>query len=153
MSIVFKRGAHVPKGVTPEQILAELDDIEDLYGTKSPAVAAEAVLKDPERFPALRSFGPADEAEAFRDAIRRAVTYAVRIIVEVSDDADVPGPEVRLLHLVADDGGDLEWRTLRVIASDEKLRLQLIGELASDADAFAAKQRNVLEEIRRLLGG
>lgn len=154
MSIAFKDAARVPKGVEPEQVMAELDEIEALYGRKSPEIAAEAVLKEPDRFPALRAFCPESPEEAFRDAIRRAMAYVGRIIVEVSDlAADKTPTEIRVLHLVTADDGVKEWQTLQVIASDERRRLELFAELAKDADVFAVKQRNILAEIRRLLGG
>lgn len=151
MSLAFKHAAHVPHGVTPEQVLAELDDIRERYGRNGPDVAADAVLKEPDRYPALRAFCPDTPEDAFREAVRRAVTYAVRIIVEVTD-ADEP-VEVRVLYVVTDDEGLPDYQPLRVIASDERRKLELLDELDRDLTAQARKQRNVLAEIRRLLGG
>ena len=55
----FKTGTHIPKGVTPEGIMAERDRIEHDYGKATIENSVTAVLAHPEKYPNLRAFGPA----------------------------------------------------------------------------------------------
>jgi len=76
----FKSGAHIPKGVSAEGIMAERDRIEHDFGKATIEHAVDAVLKDPDGYPNLRAFGPADEGAAMRQGIAEA---------EAEPDADV----------------------------------------------------------------
>jgi hypothetical protein len=146
----FKSSARVPDGVTPDGILAELDDIKERFGKATPEAATKAVLAEPERYPMLRAFGPANAEEAFERAIRDGITYAVRMIVHIEDDPTVT--ETRARFLVEDDQGDQVWEPMPVIVKNEKYQNQLIRELRGDASAFAQKLENVLAEIARIMG-
>lgn len=148
----FKNSARVPEGATPEGVLAELAEIEARTGKCGPEFAAKAVIAEPERYPVLRSFGPRDAQEAFENAIRDGITYAVRAIITVDEGHGEP-VEVRALFLVPDEDGDKVWEPLDVVAKSEPYQLYLIQEMESDLEAYSRKLRNALREITRLLGG
>jgi hypothetical protein len=148
--IRFKKAARVPDGVTAEQVLAELDAIEAQYGRKSVDDAVKAVLTEPEKYPALRAFGPPDAETAFREAIREAVTYAVRIIVHEAGPGE---PETRVLHVVHDPGdGAPVWADIATIGQSEPYQRELVRGLRRDAEAFADKLRATLAELAGILG-
>jgi hypothetical protein len=152
MSLAFKQAARVPDGITPEMVLAELDDIAGRVGRRSVDDAVKLVIAEPGHYPALRAFGPADAEEAFRNAIREAITYAVRVIVNVPDDYDEP--ETRVLHIVHDPGdGAAIWADVQTIAASTPFQVELIATLRRDADAFGRKLRDTLAEIAGLIGG
>ena len=104
----------------------------------------------PRKYPALRAFGPASAKEAFREAIRSGVAYAIRMVVEVSDDMTTV-PEIRARFLVRNSAGDAVYEPIEVIAKEPDYKEQLMAELENDLDAFSRKQRSVLAEIRRLI--
>ena len=145
----FKDTARVPKGVTASQVMNELDAIGERFGKRSPDVATDAVIKDPDRYPALRAFGPDSPEQAFRDAIRDGITYAVRQVVE---DRDGDG-QTRALFLVQDSDGDRVWEPIKIIAVTEPYQKQLIAELRRDAAAFTRKLNTVLAEIEQVISG
>jgi hypothetical protein len=147
----FKDTARIPAGVTADQILAELDTIADRFGKKSPDIAAKAVISDPQTYPGLRAFCPATAEEAFAEAVRRGVTYAVRCIIEVAEEDDTAGG--RALYLVADDDGERVWEPITIIVTSATKQAQLIAELRRDAEVFTRKLHNVLAEIARLVQG
>jgi len=148
----FKSSARVPKGVTPDMVLAELDALQSIRpaGTDIADFAADQVIKYPRKYPALRAFGPASAKEAFREAIRSGVAYAIRMVVEVSDDMTTV-PEIRARFLVRNSAGDAVYEPIEVIAKEPDYKEQLMAELENDLDAFSRKQRSVLAEIRRLI--
>lgn len=152
MTYKFKSSARVPKGVTPDMVLAELDALQSIRpaGTDIADFAADQVIKYPRKYPALRAFGPASAKEAFREAIRSGVAYAIRMVVEVSDDMTTV-PEIRARFLVRNSAGDAVYEPIEVIAKEPDYKEQLMAELENDLDAFSRKQRSVLAEIRRLI--
>src|SRR5579864_4112799 len=79
----FKSGAHIPKGVTVEGVLAERDMIVDRYGRATIRESAEAVLEDPETFHNLRAFAPETAEEAMRACVERGIQHAYASIVRV----------------------------------------------------------------------
>lgn len=147
----FKQAAHIPEGVTPGAVMAEMDAIEAEYGKKTPELAADAVIAHPEQYPALRAFGPESPDAAFRKAIRDGITYAMRCIVLVEEDKPKDEPEVRALFLVTDPDGDKVYEPIENIAINVDYRAQLIAELRKDAMTFTTKMNNTLAEIERLI--
>jgi hypothetical protein len=149
----FKQSTRIPDGVTPDQVMAEMDAVEAEFGKKTPELAADAVIARPEQYPALRSFGPESPDAAFRKAIRDGITYAMRCIVIVEEDKpEAKGePEVRALFLVTDPDGDRVYEPIEAVAVNVDYRAQLIAELRRDARTFAAKMDNTLAEIERLI--
>ena len=145
----FKDTARVPRGVTAAQVMNELDAIGERFGKRSPDIATDAVIKDPDRYPALRAFGPASAEQAFRDGIRDGITYAVRQVVE---DRDGDG-QTRALFLVQDSDGDRVWEPIKIIAVTEPYQKQLIAELRRDAAVFTRKLNTVLAEIEQVISG
>jgi hypothetical protein len=150
MGARFKQAARVPPGVTPEQVLAELADIEARFGRRSVDDAVKVVLSEPDRYPALRAFGPPDAETAFLQAVRESILYAVRIIVQ---DADPGEPECRVLHIVHDPGdGQAVWADLSTIAQSEPYQAELVRALRRDAEAFSHKLTTTLAELAAILG-
>lgn len=149
--VKFKQAAHVPPGVTPDMVLAELDDIRERFGRLAVDDAVKAVLAEPERYPALRAFGPVDAEQAYRDAIKAGVEYAVRVLVVVRTPDE--GPETRLLHIAHDPGdGASVWADVPTIAASEPMQRELVTSLRRDATAFARKMESTLAELAAVLG-
>jgi hypothetical protein len=147
----FKETTRIPDGVTPDQVMAEMDAVEAEYGKKTPELAADAVIAHPEQYPALRSFGPESPDAAFRKAIRDGITYAMRCIVIVEEDKPKDEPEVRALFLITDPDGDKVYEPIENIAVNVDYRAQLIAELRQDAMIFTRKLNSTLAEIERLI--
>jgi hypothetical protein len=145
----FKSGAHVPKGVTPEGILEERDRIEHDYGGATIENSVAAVLKHPDKYPNLRTFGPADKDAAWRDGIAAGIRRAYRIVVVVRAEPEqkVQARQVRVIHSVQDAAGDLVYKPIQAIRQSPSERKFLIGQLRRDADLFAERMRDTLAEI------
>jgi hypothetical protein len=154
----FKDAAKIPRteaipgGITPEIVLAELDDVEAACGKKTPELATDEVIAYPEKYPALRAFGPASPDAAFKEGIRRGITYAVRAIVEIEEVVNGEPEEIRALFLVTDSDGDEVYQTLEVIAREPDQAAELLQELRADARAFSRKLNSVLATIARIIG-
>lgn len=148
-AVRFRTAARVPHGVTAEQVVAELDDIARRFGRRSVDAAVKAVLSEPDRYPALRAFGPEDAETAFRDAIREGVEYAARVVVKV-DEAE-PEREVRLLHIVHD-SDEAVWATLPEIAKSEPMQRELVRRLQRDAETFTRRMQDILAELAAIIG-
>lgn len=145
----FKAGAHIPKGVTPAGILAERDRIEHDYGKVTLDNSVTAVMADPEKYPNLRAFGPADEGEAMRRGIAEGIRRAYRSIT-FKREAPAAKPEsrqIRILHSVQDSDGDRVFKPLDVIRKSPDERAWLLDDLRKDADELADKLRDCLAEI------
>lgn len=149
----FKASAHVPKGVTPEGVMAERDRIEHDYGEATIDNSVEAVMDHPEKFPNLRAFGPADEKEALRRAIAEGIRYAYRsvTVVRVGPEGEPVSRAIRVIHPIKNEDGVPVFRPLEVIRQSPGDVRQLIETLERDADAFASKLRDVLAEIAAAL--
>lgn len=149
MAYQFKTGAHIPKGVTPEGILAERDRIEHDYGSATIENSVAAVLTHPEKYPNLRAFGPADKDAAWRDGIAAGIRRAYRIVVVVRAEPEqkVQARQVRVIHSVQDSDGELVYKPIQAIRQSPSERKYLISQLRHDADLFADKMRDVLAEI------
>jgi len=149
----FKSGAYIPKGVTPEGIMEERDRIEHDYGKVTIENSVEAVLASPEKYPNLRAFGPADEAEAMRqgvaDGIRRA--YRVVVVRRVNPEGRSESRQIRVIHSIRDQDDEFTYKPLEVIRESPEDRKYLILQLQKDADAYADKMRDVLAEIAETL--
>lgn len=146
----FKADARVPKGVTPEGILAERDRIEHDYGKATIANSVAAVMAHPDKYPNLRAFGPADESEAMRRAIAEGIRVAYRSVIIKREPVKNEKPEprqVRILHSVRDAEGELVYKPLDVIRESPAEVAYLIEQLRKDADNFASKMRDCLAEI------
>lgn len=148
----FKVGAYIPKGVTPEGVMAERDQIERDFGKATIENAVDAVLKSPDDYPNLRAFGPEDEADAMRRSIAEGIRRAFRVIT-VRRDEPKEKPQlrqIRVIHSVQDKDGDTVYRPITAIRESPEERKSLIGQLRRDADAFADKMRDVLAEIEEI---
>lgn len=145
----FKTGAHIPKGVTPEGVMAERDRIEHDYGKATIENSVAAVMEHPEKYPNLRAFGPDDETEAMRRGITAGIRAAYRsvVIVRPEPKQEAEARQIRVIHSVHDDAGDLVYRTIQAIRQMPDERRDLIGQLRRDAALFADKMRDVLAEI------
>lgn len=145
----FKSGAHIPKGVTPEGIMAERDQIERDFGKATIENAVDAVLKDPDSYPNLRAFGPEDSEEAMRRGIAEGIRRAFRVITVRREEPESKPPprQIRVLHSVQDSDGDLVYRPIQAIRQSPDQRKYLIGQLRRDADTFADRLRDTLAEI------
>lgn len=152
MTYKFKAAARVPEGVTPGMVLAELDALQAVRpsGVGITDFAADQVITYPHKYPALRAFGPEDAEAAFRDAVRAGIAYAIRIVVEVTDDV-ANSAEIRARFLVQNADGDSVYEPIEVIVKEADYKKQLIAELKRDHGAFSRKQFNVLAEIERLI--
>ena len=148
----FKDHAHIPAEVKASDVVAEMDQVRKAFGKATPENATEAVIKDPASYWALRAFGPDSPDAAFRDGIRRGITYAMRAVITVEEETPADGLEVRAVYLVSDSDGDSVYEPITVIAENGDYTAQLWDELQRDVDAFARKQRNTLAELRRLSG-
>jgi hypothetical protein len=73
----FKASAHIPAEVKASDVVAEMDQVKKKFGKATPENATEAVIEDPASYWALRAFGPDSPDAAFRDGIRRGITYAI----------------------------------------------------------------------------
>lgn len=148
----FKSGVHVPKGVTPEGVLAERDRIEHDYGAATIENSVAAVLKHPEKYPNLRAFGPADKDAAWRQGITDGIRKAYRavVIVRAEPKKEAEARQVRVLHSVQDSAGDLVYKPIQAIRQSPGERKFLIGQLRHDAALFADKMRDVLAEIEEV---
>jgi hypothetical protein len=145
----FKSGAHIPKGVSAEGIMAERDRIEHDFGKATIEHAVDAVLKDPDGYPNLRAFGPADEGAAMRQGIAEGIRRAFRavVIIREAPKPQAQARQIRVLHNVQDNDGDLVYRPITAIRQSPDQRKYLIGQLRRDADSFADKLRDTLAEI------
>lgn len=152
MTFKFKPSARVPSGITPDQVLAEIDALQAIrpQGVGITDFAADQVIAKPEKYPALRAFGPKDADEAFWEAVRAGVAYAIRMVIEVADDI-ASSSEIRARFLVRNSEGDSVYEPITVIIKEPDYKNQLLTELENDLEAFGRKQRNVLAEIRRLI--
>lgn len=148
----FKPGAHIPKGATPEGVAAERDRIKHDFGKPTIENSVTAVLAHPEKYPNLRSFGPADEAEAMRQGIAAGIrrAYQAVVIVRAEPKEKTEPRYIRVFHSVKDDDGDLVYEPIQVIRESSGERKYLIGQLRRDADLFADKLRDVLAEIEEI---
>ena len=145
----FKSGAHIPKGVTPEGVMEERDRIERDFGKVTIEHAVDAVLKDPDGYPNLRAFGPADEDAAMRQGITEGIRRAFRavIIVREAPKPQAQSRQIRVIHSVQDAAGDLVYKPIQAIRQSPSERKFLIGQLRRDADLFAERMRDTLAEI------
>jgi hypothetical protein len=145
----FKDSVHVPKGATPEGVMEERDRIEHDYGKATIENSVDAVVSDPDKYPNLRAFGPADEADAMHRGITEGIRRAYRAVVirrvESPEKAEVR--QIRVLHNVKDDDGDLVYRSIQVIRESPGEKKWLISQLRRDANLFAARMADVLAEI------
>lgn len=148
----FKPGIHIPKGATPEGIAAERDRIKHDYGKPTIENSVDAVLRHPEKYPNLRAFGPADEAEAIRQGIAAGIrrAYQAVVIVRTEPKEKAEPRYIRVFHSVKDDDGDLVYEPIQVIRQSPAERKYLISQLRHDADVFADKMRDVLAEIEEV---
>jgi hypothetical protein len=153
MAYQFKSGAHIPKGVTPEGVMAERDRIEHDYGKATIDNSAEAVMAHPEKYPNLRAFGPGSEKEAMRRAIEQGIKYAYRAVTvqRVSPSGKPEARQIRVIHSIRDDDGELSYKPIQVIRQSPDECKYLIGQLQKDADNYANKMRDVLAEIAEVL--
>lgn len=145
----FKAGAHIPKGATPQGVMEERDRIEHDYGKATIDNSVEAVIKHPEKYPNLRAFGPADKDEALRQGIAQGIRSAYQAVVirRVEPQQKVEARQVRVIHSVKDDAGDLVYRPIQAIRQQPDQKKWLIAQLRRDANLFADKMRDVLAEI------
>jgi hypothetical protein len=152
MTYRFKSSAHVPKGATPEGVMAERDRIEHDYGKATIDNSVDAVMKHPEKYPNLRAFGPSDEAAAMRRGIAEGIRLAYRAVVieRAEPKKEAESRQIRVLHSVQDGAGDLVYRPIQAIRQSPDERKYLIGQLRRDAALFADKMRDVLAEIEEV---
>jgi hypothetical protein len=145
----FRAGTRIPKGATPDAVMEERDRIEHDYGKATIKNAAAAVLAHPEKYPVLRSFGPADSEAALRDGIERGIRAAFQsvIIQRIEPKQKVVARQVRVIHSVQDADGDLVYRPIQAIRQEPDQRKYLIGQLRRDAELFADRMRDTLAEI------
>jgi hypothetical protein len=149
----FKSSARIPKGVTPEGIMAERDRIEHDYGKATIGNSVEAVLADPGKYPNLRAFAPATQREAMRQAIEQGIRYAYRMVTvqRVTPAGKTEARQIRVIHSVRDDEGELTYKPIQVIRQSPGEVKYLIAQLQKDADDYANKMRDVLAEIAEVL--
>jgi len=145
----FKTGTHIPKGVTPEGIMAERDRIEHDYGKATIENSVTAVLAHPEKYPNLRAFGPSNDQDAMRRGITDGIRAAYRSVIILRTEAKqkVEARQIRVIHSVQDKDGDLVYRPIQVIRESPDEKKSLIAQLRRDANLFAEKMRDVLAEI------
>jgi hypothetical protein len=153
----FRNGTHVPQGVTAEGVMEERSRIEDRYGEATIDNSVAAVLAEPEVFPNLAAFGPADADDAIRRATAEGIRIAYRSVVRVKitpSGAEVTRP-VRVIHAVPsqdpENAGKLAFKEIDTIKKDPIDTKNLVKQLKMDAHAFAAKLEDVLAEIESAL--
>ena len=145
----FKTGVHIPKGVTPDGIMAEREQIERDFGKVTIEHAVDAVIKNPENYPNLRAFGPADEEDAMRRGITDGIRRAFRAVAIRRQEPEAkPEPrQIRVIHSVQDSDGDIVYKPITAIKKSPVERKSLIAQLQQDANRYADRQRDVLAEI------
>ena len=145
----FKSGAHIPKGVTPEGIMAERDRIEHDYGKATIENSVAAVMAHPEKYPNLRAFGPGSKDDAMRRGIAEGIRSAYQAVVIRRAEARQKSEarQIRVIHSVKDGAGDLVYRPIQAIRQSPGERKYLIASLRRDASLFAERMRDVLAEI------
>lgn len=148
----FKSGMHVPKGVTPAGVLEERDRIEHDYGSATIENSTAAVLKHPDKYPNLRASGPADQDAAWRQGIADGIRKAYRavVITRAEPKKESEPRQIRVIHSVQDDAGDLVFKPIQAIRQSPSERKYLIGQLRRDADVFADRMRDVLAEVEEV---
>lgn len=147
----FRGGITIPEGVTPDGIMAERSQIEQDYGRVTTELSVEAVLAQPERFPNLRAFGPADEADAMRRALAEGIRNAYRSVVIVRPETRKPLRAIHRLDRKNDDGTfESVFKEFEVIRRTPEDRKALIKQLRQEAEAFQGKLVNVLTELEDL---
>jgi hypothetical protein len=149
----FRPGTRIPKGATPEAVMEERDRIEHDYGKASIATSVDAVVKHPEKYPVLRSFGPADADAAMRDGIAHGIRTAYQsvVIVRTEPKQKVAARQVRVIHSVKDSDGDLVYRTIQAIRKEPDQRKYLIGQLRRDAELYHERMQDTLAEIEEAI--
>jgi hypothetical protein len=144
----FKAGAHIPKGVTPNGVAEERDRIKHDYGKATIENSVNAVMSDPDKYPNLRAFGPANEEDAMRRGIAAGIQYAYRaVVIDRPEPKQQETRQVRVFHSVPDDDGDLVYEPIQAIRESPRERKWLIGQLRRDVRLFRSKMEDVLAEI------
>lgn len=153
MVYVFKSGTHVPRGATPEGIMQERDRIEHDYGKATIENATDAVMKHPEKYPVLRSFGPADVEAAVREGVARGIRTAFRsvIIKRAEPQPKAPARQVRIIHSVKDSDGDLVYRPIQAIRQEPDQVKYLVSALRRDAERYHERMQDTLAEIEEAI--
>lgn len=151
MVYVFKPGAHVPEGVTPDGVRGERDRIERDWGKATIDNSVEAVIKDPDDYPNLRAFGPADEEDAMRQGIARGIRAAYQAITVKRVNKEQSVRYVRVIHSVRDEEGDLVYKPIQAIRDVPEELKYLVETLQRDALRYHERMQDTLAEIKEAL--
>jgi hypothetical protein len=149
----FRPGTRIPKGATPEAVIEERDRIENTCGKATIGASVHAVMSHPEKYPVLRSFGPADADAAMRDGIANGIRTAYQsvVIVRTEPKQKVVARQVRVIHSVKDSDGDLVYRTIEAIRKEPDQQKYLIGQLRRDAELYHERMQDTLAEIEEAI--
>ena len=159
MTYQFKESTRVPTRADGQKasangVMAEYYMTAEVSGGHASAAnAAKVVMANPEKYPNLRAFGPADAEEALRLGIQRGISEAFRSVVIIREPKtkDDKPRMVRVLHSVHDEEGEQVFKPLEVISRDKGMRKDLLAQLRNDAKVFAAKVEVVLAELDELI--
>jgi hypothetical protein len=152
----FRNGTRSPKGVTVQDVLDDRDRVILEHGEASVELATRAVLADPDKYPALRAFGPPDMEVAFENAIADGVRYAFgaveRIRVISMPTATQPGREIRVreLPMVQSASGSLVYERFEVMAADRVKRNFYIDRCRRELKDLTDRLDEILAEIQEL---
>lgn len=154
----FRRGSHVPEGVTPEGVMAEHDEIEMRYADRGGATinnSVEAVLASPERYPNLAPWGEMDPEIAVRRCVEEGLRHAYASVIVVQEKTVMGKPlvepvEIRVFHAVSNEDGAKAYRNIEVIKKNDAMSRELKDELQRNADSYMMRQRNLLAELSEL---
>lgn len=152
----FKPAARIPAGITANDVVAELDTIENTHGSRVARVAAEAVIKDPAKYPALRKFGPVDKEAAFRQAMESGIAYAIRNVVRIRED-EVTGESYRIREFFPirknpESDTEDDYEHVDIVIKRPEWQRQAIARLRQDAKNFNQRVEEFLAEIAYLTG-
>jgi hypothetical protein len=138
--------------VTAGAVLAERDLIRERRGKSTIDVSAAEVLANPDDYPSLRAFGPADADEAILIATKDAIRKAYKsLVIEIERRADQPPTEIRVLHAPPDEDGERDYRTIAEIKENPKDLPRLVADLRKEARSYAQKVESVLAEVELAL--
>ena len=93
------------------------------------------------------------DGSRWRQAIEQGIRYAYRMVTvqRVSPAGKVEARQIRVIHSVRDDEGELTYKPIQVIRQSPDEVKYLIAQLQKDADDYAGKMRDVLAEIAEVL--
>ena len=140
----FKKGAHVPAGVSAEQVIADKDLAIQRTGNGSTKAITDAVEENPDDFPALTKFITWDTGLAGRERHEDQIGRALASIVVVNVTPSQTEP-VRALVITVSDRGRREWRPVQWVLKRPDRRSDLFAELVADAQELTDKLREFQE--------